>query len=187
MTYTAEDTAAADITLLDRVARRDIDAAASLYDRHNRLLFGLIVRILKDRGESEEVLQEVYLTVWNRAASYDARLGSPAGWLVGIARNRAIDRLRMREVRNRPIDAPAPPPIESPEAGVLQREQQRAVVRALDALPADQRSLIESAYFQGLTHTQLAARYELPLGTVKTRIRTGMMALRQQLQENVVR
>ena len=165
------------------MARRDVNAAAELYDRYSRLLFALVLRIVKDRSEAEEVLQEVFLSVWNRAASYDARFGSVAGWLVGIARNRAIDRLRMRAVRDRAIDTPVPPPVETPEASALQREQEHAVTRALDTLPAEQRALIEQAYFEGLTHSQLATRFQLPLGTVKTRIRAGLLALREQLTQ----
>jgi RNA polymerase sigma-70 factor (ECF subfamily) len=158
-----------------------------LYDRHSGLLFGLILRILKERSEAEDVLQEVFLSVWTRAESYNASLGSPVGWLVGIARNRAIDRLRANSVRLRTMDVTAPPPVvENPESQAARGERHRDVARALDALPAEQRTLIENAYFLGLTHSELAARFCLPLGTVKTRVRTGMLALRQQLQENFV-
>jgi RNA polymerase sigma-70 factor (ECF subfamily) len=111
-------------------------------------------------------------------------LGPPAAWLVRIARNRAIDRLRANSVRLRAVEsAPDPPAAESPETRASLSQQQLAVARALDALPRDQRELIEQAYFLGLTQSELADRFKLPLGTVKTRIRTGMMALRQQLSE----
>ena len=173
----------ADVLILERMAARDARAVGDLYDRHHRLLFGLIVRILKDRSEAEEVLQEVFVQAWTRADSYDVALGSPAGWLVRIARNRAIDRLRANAARARALDAaPLLTPVESPEAHAAQSEQQCTVARALGGLPHDQRELIEHAYFLGLTQTELAARFRLPLGTVKTRIRTGMLALRQQLQ-----
>ena len=169
-----------DVKLIDRIVARDERAVGELYDRHNRLLYGLILRILRDRAEAEEVLQEVFVLVWTRAATYDVALGSPAGWLVRIARNRAIDRLRANSVRLRAADA-APPPLpgDSPESSASASEQQRAVARALDSLPGDQRKLIEQAYFLGLTQSELAERHRLPLGTVKTRIRTGMLALRQ--------
>ena len=91
--------ATADIALLTRVAGRDAGALGELYDRHNRLLFSLILRVLRDRGESEDVLQEVFVRVWDRADSYSPALGTPLAWLVRIARNRAIDRLRSRQVR----------------------------------------------------------------------------------------
>jgi RNA polymerase sigma-70 factor (ECF subfamily) len=177
----------ADIALVDRIIARDPSAIAELYDRYSRLLFGLIFRILKERGEAEDVLQEVFLSVWRRAESYSPSLGSPVGWLVGIARNRSIDRLRANSVRLRAMDVSFPPPlVDNPESQAAREERQRDVTRALRALPAEQRTLIEEAYFLGLTHSELAARFCLPLGTVKTRVRTGMVALRQQLQENVV-
>jgi RNA polymerase sigma-70 factor (ECF subfamily) len=118
-----------------------------------------------------------------RAETYNVALGSPAAWLVRIARNRAIDRLRANSVRARTVEAtPQPPPVESPEARAAMSEQQRAVARALEALPPEQRQLIECAYFLGLTQSELAERFGLPLGTVKTRVRTGMMTLKRELQ-----
>src|SRR5215471_14387152 len=174
----------ADISLIERIVARDGRAVGELYDRHNRLLFGLILRILRDRGEAEEVLQEVFVLVWAKAETYNVALGSPAAWLVRIARNRAIDRLRANAVRLRAVEA-APEPAASreadPESRATWTEQQRAVARALDALPSDQRVLIEDAYFLGLTQSELAEKYTLPLGTVKTRVRSGMQTLRQQL------
>jgi RNA polymerase sigma-70 factor (ECF subfamily) len=177
---------AADVALIRRIVARDERAVGELYDRHNRLLFGLILRILRDRSEAEEVLQEVFLQVWNRAETYNVGLGSPAGWLVRIARNRAIDRLRANAVRLRTLDA-APPPEDaaSPEASAALSEQQRAVARALATLPTDQRTLIEQAYFLGLTQSELAGHLRIPLGTVKTRIRSGMLALREYLSQTM--
>lgn len=177
-----------DIGILDRIVARDERAVADLYDRHNRLLYGLILRIVRDRGEAEEVLQEVFVLVWTRAETYNVSLGSPAAWLVRIARNRAIDRLRSNAVRLRAVDA-APPPVaaDNPESRAAESERERTVNRALDRLPAEQRVLIEQAYFLGLTQSELAERFQLPLGTVKTRIRTGMMALREQLSQTTER
>jgi RNA polymerase sigma-70 factor (ECF subfamily) len=183
----ASDDARADIALLSRVIARDGRAIGELYDRHSRLLHGLILRILRDRSEAEEVLQEVFVQVWTRADTYNVELGAPVAWLVRIARNRAIDRLRSNNVRARTIEAtPPPPPVETPEARAVMSEQQRAVARALDALPVEQRQLIELAYFQGLTQSELAERFQLPLGTVKTRVRTGMMTLRRELEQITV-
>ena len=177
----------ADVVLLDRVAARDESALGDLSDRHSRLLFGLILRILKERAEAEEVLQEVFVQAWTRASTYRETLGSPAGWLVGIARNRAIDRLRANTVRVRTAEAaPMPGPVETPEARASLSERQQDVQRALDTLPREQRELIEQAYFLGLTQSELAARFELPLGTVKTRIRTGLSTLRGQLQHTYI-
>jgi RNA polymerase sigma-70 factor, ECF subfamily len=181
------DDARADIALLDRVIARDGRAIGELYDRHSRLLYGLILRILRNRSEAEEVLQEVFVQVWTRADTYNVELGAPVAWLVRIARNRAIDQIRANSVRARTVEAsPLPPPVETPEARAVMSEQQRAVARALDTLPSEQRELIEHAYFQGLTQSELAERFHLPLGTVKTRVRTGMMALRRELQQVMV-
>ena len=183
----SSDETSADIALIDRIVARDASAIGELYDRHSRLLFGLILRILKDRSEAEDALQEVFVLVWTRAETYNAALGSPGGWLVRIARNHAIDRLRANSVRARAVEAaPAAPPVESPETRASLTEQQRAVARALDSLPREQRDLIEQAYFLGLTQSELAERFLLPLGTVKTRIRTGMLALRLQLQQGFI-
>jgi RNA polymerase sigma-70 factor (ECF subfamily) len=172
-----------DIALINRVVARDATAVGELYDRHSRLLYGLILRIIRDRSEAEEILQEVFVQVWTRADTYDVQIGPPAAWLVRIARNRAIDRLRANAVRARTADAtPLPPPVATPEAHATLSERQRAVARALDALPGEQRQLIEAAYFLGLTQSELAERFELPLGTVKTRVRTGMTTLKRELQ-----
>ncbi|HTC73018.1 MAG TPA: sigma-70 family RNA polymerase sigma factor [Solirubrobacteraceae bacterium] len=183
----ASDDARADIALLGRVIARDGRAIGELYDRHSRLLYGLILRILRNRSEAEEVLQEVFVQVWTRADTYNVELGAPVAWLVRIARNRAIDQIRSNSVRARTAEAtPPPPPVETPEARAVMSEQQRAVARALGTLPLEQRELIEHAYFQGLTQSELAERFQLPLGTVKTRVRTGMMSLRRELQQVMV-
>ena len=180
----ASGDAGTDARLLDRIAGGDAGAVGELYDRHQRLLYGLIQRILRDRAEAEEVLQEVFLAVWTRAATYDAALGVPAAWLVRIARNRAIDRLRKREVREN-VSGDAAAIDEHPEMPDTQLERQHLVRRALDALPRAQRTLIEHAFFLGLTHPELAAHFQLPIGTVKTRIRAGLSALRQQVEKVV--
>ena len=175
--------AVVDAALLARIAARDPGAIATLYDRHARMLYSLIVRILRDRSEAEDVLQDVFVRAWTRVETYNRDLGSPLAWLIRIARNRAIDRLRARDVRERSAeDVPKPPEAASPEATAVLSERQRAVKRALDVLTPDQRALIECAYFRGLSQTELAAEFGLPLGTVKTRIRTGMQALRRELQ-----
>ncbi len=179
-----------DIQLLDRVAARDPRAISELYDRHGRLLFGLILRILRDRSDAEEVLQEVFLTVWTKAETFNRFLGSPIAWLVGIARNRGIDRLRANRVRpgghlaaEVSDSASWASAADNPESSAVRRELEGGVSRALAGLPTEQRALIEHAYYLGLTHLELAAQFALPLGTVKTRIRTGMIALRRELEQ----
>jgi RNA polymerase sigma-70 factor (ECF subfamily) len=172
-----------DVALIERVAAQDESAVAELYDRHARLLYSLILRILRDPGAAEDVLQEVFVALWTRVQTYDRSLGSPVAWLVRIARNRAIDRLRASGVRARAVEsAPLDPaPAATPEEQATVAEESRAVVKAVAALPPEQRVLIEDAYFLGLTHAELAERHRLPLGTVKTRIRNGMQALRAAL------
>jgi len=171
----------ADVALLDRVIARDPNALGELYDKHSRLLFGLILRILRNRDEAEEVLQEVFVQAWTRASTYNSALGSPAGWLVRVARNRAIDRLRANAVRFRTFEA-QPPPTETPETQASSGEQQLDIQRALDTLTSEQRDLIEHAYFLGFSHSELADRFSLPLGTVKTRIRSALQAVRVHLE-----
>ena len=183
-----------DLELLERIAMRDSSAVAALYDRHSRTLYSLIHHILRDSGEAEDVLQEVFLRVWEKAATYDPALGSPTAWLVRIARNRAIDRVRSRRSRpvtestddrvdERPFEPPAPTP--DPERAARECEQQQALTGALSQLAPEQRVLIEQAFFMGYTQSELATRFSLPLGTVKTRIRTGMLAMRGHLQHLV--
>ena len=183
-----------DIHLLQRIAAHDTDALAELYDRHSRLLFGLILRIVRDRGEAEEILREAFVRVWTRALTYNVGVGGPLPWIVRVARNCAIDRLRTRRVRadvdRRALDWPAADAvpatdIQTPEAAVLGAERQRTLTDALAGLPAEQRRLIEAAFFEGYTHSELAQRFGLPLGTVKTRLRAGMIAMRQRLEQVV--
>ena len=185
----------ADVRLLQRIAARDTAALADLYDRHNRLIFGLILRVVRDRGEAEDILQEAFVRVWTRAGTYNAHVGGPLPWIVRVARNCAIDRLRARRVRAA-VDAPAidlavaesdatTTRIQTPEAAVLFAERRRTLTDALAGLPADQRQLIEAAFFDGYTHSELARRFALPLGTVKTRIRAGMTAMRKRLEHAV--
>jgi len=182
-----------DLRLFERIQARDQAALADLYDRHARLLFSVALRILRDRGEAEDVLQDVFVRVWDRVDSYDSALGAPLAWLVRVTRNRAIDRVRARAVRPALADEgessvvllePSRDP--DPEAQASLSEAGRALGSALSRLPDEQRILIERAFYGGLTHTELAAAFNLPLGTVKTRIRTGVQALRAALAQTGV-
>jgi len=184
-----------DLGLLQRIVARDTAALADLYDRHSRLLFGLILRILRDRAEAEEILQEVFIRVWTRAELYDPQRGSPTSWLVRVGRNCAIDRLRARRTRDAAgmpsFEEPTADPassvadIHTPEQLVVDAETREKVMDALIGLPEEQRRLIEAAFFEGYTHTELAKRFELPLGTVKSRIRAGILAMRERLEHAV--
>lgn len=171
-----------DIALIERVCARDERAVGELYDRHSRQLYALICRILRDRGQADDVLQEVFVALWTGVHTYQSSLGSPAAWLVRIARNRAIDRLRAAS-RTQAVESAELSSVEwtTPQDQASAGGQGGAIASALGTLPVEQRALIEDAFFLGLTHAELSAAHALPLGTVKTRIRSGLHLLRQSL------
>ncbi len=181
-----EDSRDDDRGLIARIESRDADALALLYDRHSARLFGLAQRILGDTGEAEEVLQEVFLHVWKAAASFDASRGPVLAWLLVATRSRSIDRLRSRRpggstgVRSLE-EAPETASREDPEADAAGREWEAQCRAAIAGLPEDQRRALELAYFEGLTHQEIARRTATPLGTVKTRVRLGLMKLRERI------
>ena len=182
----AEQAQNSDIELLHAVARSDEAALAALYDRYRLILFGLLVRILNSREEAEDVLQEVFLQVWRRAGDFDEERGRPFTWLVTLARSRAIDRLRVLASRQRLADSAAQEvtgEASDAVADTLHAEQREIVARALATLPEEQRRTLKLAYFEGLTQSEIATQLGTPLGTVKTRMRTGMMKLRELLGE----
>jgi RNA polymerase sigma-70 factor (ECF subfamily) len=176
---------------LKRVATGDGDALAELYDRHGRLLYSLALHIVRDAGDAEEVVQEAFAQLWQQAARYDDRRGSVAGWLVTVARSRAIDRLRWRRARIEPSAEPIESavlidPNGAPDDQLLTTIRAAAVRAALADLPLGQRVVIELAFFEGMTHVEISRRLEIPLGTAKTRIRDGLLALRARLAEAIV-
>jgi RNA polymerase sigma-70 factor (ECF subfamily) len=175
-----------DAALLARAACGDGDALGALYDRHAPLVLGLAVRLLGDRGEAEEVLQEVFLQAWREAQRYRADLAPPRGWLLLLARSRALDRLKSDAARRRREDATvrlAATWAEMPRgvARLERLERRRRIRSALGHLSTEQRQAVELAFFEGLTHTQMSERLRLPLGTVKSRVLLGMRKLRQAL------
>ncbi|HZT59189.1 MAG TPA: sigma-70 family RNA polymerase sigma factor [Pyrinomonadaceae bacterium] len=173
--------------LIRGVAAGDQQALGALYDSTSRTVYGLLLRILSDASAAEEVLLDVYTQVWRQAATYSRERGSALAWLTTIARSRAIDRLRrgrQEQQRTEPLD-----PARQFAAGGASAEDDvragevRAVVRrALDSLAPEQREVIELAYYGGMSHSEIAAARGLPLGTVKTRTRLGMMRLREMLK-----
>jgi len=185
----AAESQADDVSCLQRIASGDQAAAARLYDRHARPLYSLILRIVGNEPESEDVLQEVFAQAFRQASRYDVRRGAVAAWLLTIARSRALDRLRARRTR---VEARAgdletleevPAVQTDAAAAMIDDERSRLVREALGGLPFLQRMAIELAYFEGLSHAEIAARLEQPLGTVKTRIRLGLLKLRDVLTE----
>jgi len=176
-----------DVELVKSIAAADEAAEAALavlYDRYRAILFGLLMRILNNREEAEDVLQELFLQVWRRAADFDENRGRPFTWLVTMARSRGIDRLRALASRERVAVAGARDEAEavSDAANDAFRSEQRGLVTtALAQLPDEQKRPLMLAYFDGLTQSEIAARLGAPLGTVKTRMRTGLMKLRELL------
>jgi len=174
-------------SLLVAVSKADQAALAQLYDLTSRPVFALALRILKDRQIAEEVVLDVFLQIWNRAASFDPSRGRPFGWILTIARSRALDALRSRTVRSRreedlALGAAVSDLGATPPERAAATDRSRRVADAIAALPADQASAVELAYFQDLSHAEIAERLALPLGTIKTRIRLGMLKLRERLK-----
>lgn len=172
--------------LLQNTARNDQAAFAELYQRTSSKLFGVCLRILRDRGEAEEVLQETYTAVWRRAASFDATRASAITWLVTLSRNKAIDRLRQhREVllddpQNLDMAVDQQP---TPAADAESSQEYRRLQRCLDELEPRQQSSVREAFFSGATYNELAARCKVPLGTMKSWIRRSLVQLRQCLDQ----
>jgi RNA polymerase sigma-70 factor (ECF subfamily) len=173
-----------DVKLLKAIAARDEAALAQLYDRYRVILFGLLMRILNNREEAEDVLQETFLQVWRKADDFDENRGRPFTWLVTLARSRGIDRLRTLAARDRVAEAGARETVDAisdAATDAFKSEQRGLVNKALAQLPDEQKRPLMLAYFDGLTQSEIAARLGAPLGTVKTRMRTGMMNLRELL------
>ena len=149
-----------------------------LYDRYSSIVYSIALRVLGDTGAAEDVLQEVFLQLWRNPGVFDSSRGNMAAWLVVIARNRAIDSLRKR--RPETDIAEVVVSVEPDLAGDMERARAMEKIRdVLGDMPAAQRSALEMAYFEGLSHTEIAARTGEPLGTVKTRIRAGLLSLRK--------
>lgn len=177
------------LTLVRSIAARDQSALHALFQRIHRLVFTLIMRITRNAQTAEELTLDVFHDVWRRAPAYDTANGSVVGWVMNMARSRAIDRLRF-EQRKKRVDPHAHSPDPAADGGasgpheVLALQEQEQLLRdALGTLTPDERQAIEVAFFSGLSHAETAARLGLPLGTVKSRIRSGLSKLRQWLVE----
>ena len=178
------------VSLLPAVARGDLAAFEALYDRYSSTLYALLLRILSSPEDAQEVLQEAFVKVWTSARMFDALRGSEVAFLISIARSRGIDKLRSRKIRGeRENDAGREISIQSSfvekRTGAdeaIRSQEQRAVRSALGELPDAQRIALELAYFEGLSQSEIAARLNEPLGTIKTRMQLGMKKLRERLK-----
>jgi RNA polymerase sigma-70 factor (ECF subfamily) len=185
-----------DANLVASIARGDSSALELLYERHSRGVYSLAVRLLSDGPAAEEVVQETFLKLWRQPSAYQPTRGRLLPWLLGVAHHHAVDLLRRRQLEQRHRMPPAPHAngdgltdlldsfgLASAEGDPQLRagafEQQRAVSRALEDLPREQRIPLELAYFRGMTQLEIATQLRLPLGTVKTRMRLGLQQLRK--------
>ena len=177
-----------EIELIQRIANGDQAAFAALYDRLSPILYSMALRMMNDAIEAEDVLQDGFIYIWQRANNFDASRGSPISWAITIVRHKAIDRLRVRlrgeRLRERASASPELASDKDDESALepFLREQRAQVKSALTKLPGEQREVLQLAFFSGLTHQQIAAKIATPLGTVKARIRRGLLQLRQLLQ-----
>lgn len=178
-------TAESEATLVRAVAEGSAEALGTLYDRHAASVYGLARRIVARQDDAEEVVQDVFAQVWRDAPRYDPARATVAGWIMVLARTRAIDRLRARKARpdqEEGVEPAAAPPLAAagadPETAVISSEAASKVRAAFSALPEPLRTLVDLAYFQGLTHSEIAGQTGVPLGTVKTRLRTAVASLR---------
>ena len=178
----APDNRVSDWSLLERVVRKDESALAALYDRYSALVYAESIRILRDGAAAEEILQDLFFQIWRTAAKFDPQRGSLPGWLLVAARNRSISRLRRRD--SRPNDELTEKSVVLPctlESSAAQNQLLGRVKSALGGLPNGQREAIELAYFEGMSHSEIAGRTGAPLGTVKTWIRTAVDTLKREL------
>lgn len=178
MTGNELEPSATDTSLLSSIRSGNQGAMSVLYDRYSSIVYSVALRVLSDTGMAEDILQEVFMQLWRNPASFDAARGKLAPWLAVITRNRAIDLLRKRRPENDvdDITISVEPDLAAETARSRAMEKVRAV---LGEMPAPQRSAVEMAYFQGMTHTEIAQKTGEPLGTIKTRIRTALLALRK--------
>ena len=184
-----DERARIDAQLVQRMARRDQQAFATLYDRFSGPLYGTALRILREPAEAQDVVHDVFVTLWEKATAFDAARGSAFSWAVTLVRNRSIDRLRMRRRRHELLAESAPEelgydsggPAASGDESAAAGDDARAIRDAVAALPLEQQRAVELAFFSGLTQEEIARRLAEPLGTVKARIRRGLLKLRDLL------
>lgn len=180
-----------DKDLLRRIAQKDPVALSLLYDQYNRLLFGLLISILKKKTEAEDILQEVFSNIWEKADQFDPDRGTGYTWIVSLTRNKGIDRLRSKVYKeqkkqstsldNDDVYYPLYSSENNPLEDTILSDRADMVRKALQQISEKQRKVIEISYFSGLSQSEISEEYDIPLGTVKTRMRDGMMKLRDIL------
>jgi len=182
---------AGELDLIERLRKRDPHALGELYDRYGRPVYSIILRVVRDQAVAEDLVQETFMRVWNRAQVLDAERGSVGSWLMAVARNRAIDYLRSTAGRERNAigleDTDHPALFCDMERDILSSDKTRRVKAAMEKLPANHKTVMELAYFEGLSHSEMAERMGQPLGTVKTWVRMALKSLRDELGVAVAR
>jgi RNA polymerase sigma-70 factor, ECF subfamily len=181
------DTASSDAALVQHLLRRDVGAFEQLYDRHSRIVYGLVLRILQQASTAEEVVQDVFLQLWRNAGQYQSTRGPFVPWLLTVARNRALDTLRLKSERQRrredqTEELPRIAQVPEYEKALDEKRRAETLRSLLGSLSAKQKKAIEMAYFEGLSHSEIAAALEEPLGTVKSWIRNGLLRLKEGLE-----
>jgi RNA polymerase sigma-70 factor (ECF subfamily) len=177
-----------DVELLRQIAGGDRAAFAEFYDRHSALMFSVASKILKDASEAEDVLQEAFLQIWEKAGKFDPKLGKASSWAAILVRNKAVDKIRASQRRWRLAEeagtahAIAEEAADTVNDSLQGHEQARLIQSAIVGLPGEQRQAIELAYFSGLTQDEISKKLNTPLGTIKARIRRGLLKLRDQLE-----
>ena len=177
-----------DVDLLRQIAAGDRAAFAEFYDRHVTLMFSVASKILNDATDAEDVVQEAFVQIWEKAGKFDPKLGKAASWAAILARNKAIDRIRASQRRSRLAEeaglefSVAAEVNDTANDAIHGNEKAKLIQSAIIELPMEQRSAIELAYFSGLTQNEISEKLNQPLGTVKARIRRGLLKLRDQLE-----
>jgi RNA polymerase sigma-70 factor (ECF subfamily) len=180
-----------DLELMDGIQREDPDALSKLYDRYNGILKALILRVIHNESEADDLLQEIFMEIWNQAKNFSAQKGKPLGWMVTLARRRAIDGLRKKQAYARAEERLQTETEQQPDAWVHNTTEQeiafgdtRVLVRnVINGLPAAQREAIELAFFRGMSQREIAADTNTPLGTVKTRLELGLKKIYDGLKQ----
>ena len=183
-----QETQDRDIELLRQIAAGDRSSFAEFYDRHSTLMFSVACKILNNNTEAEDVLQETFLQIWEKASKFDPKLGKASSWAAILVRNKAIDRIRASQRRARLAEeagaeqAVTTPPTDTANENLYGHEKAQMIQSAIGELPNEQRQAIELAYFSGLTQDQISKKLNEPLGTIKARIRRGLLKLRDRLE-----